>query len=282
MSAPRSARLLPAALAVVVLGACSSGPSGTSASPAATDAVTVSTTVPVRPQMTVASGPEIDPSFRQGVAKAADGWVFSTNNALFRTDEALVISAKLDPAIPPEWASQGFDHVGDIDVAGGVIYAPLEQPDYGRNRQAMARYDLATLAYLGGVVVTQSHDAWVAVDAEAQVAYSMSGFTDQTILRYDLADGWKPIEPLALDVSVARVQGGDVRDGYLWLSTDDATDGVYRVDLGTGHVDALGSIGRVAGEAEGIDATVTPAGDLHVVQVDAAIVPIRLVELKVS
>ncbi len=85
-----------------------------------------------------------------------------------------------------------------------------------------------------------------------------------------------------MSVKVNRVQGGDVVDGAVWLSTDDATDGVYRVDLRTGRVVSLGSIGRVDGEGEGIDATPLPRGDLHVLTADVAIVPMRLIDLRLE
>jgi hypothetical protein len=81
---------------------------------------------------------------------------------------------------------------------------------------------------------------------------------------------------------IERVQGGDVRDGAIWLSTDDATDGVYRVDLATGRVDALGSVGHVDGEGEGIDATSIDGTDLWVLSADVKIIPMRLIELRVS
>ncbi len=271
--------LAPIGLALLLVGGCSSGSDDPNAAVAS---VTVPTTAGAPPHATVVSEQEVDPSFRQGLAKTADGWVFSTNNVLFGTDDGLTITRKHDHAIPPDWAAQGFNHIGDVDVADGVIYAPVEQPDYGRGRQAMFRYDLNTLAFLDGVTINQSENSWVAVDGEAKIAYSMNAFTDHAVTRYDLADGWKPLDPVKLDTTVGRVQGGDVRDGYLWLSTDDATDGVYRVDLGTGQVVALGSIGRIDGEGEGIDATVLPSGDLHVLTIDVAAVPVRLVDLKVG
>ena len=76
------------------------------------------------------------------------------------------------------------------------------------------------------------------------------------------------------------MQGADIRDGAVWLSTDDATDGVYRVDLASGKVSPLGSIGHVDGEGEGIDASPLPQGDLHVLSLDVKVVPVRLIELR--
>ncbi len=110
----------------------------------------------------------------------------------------------------------------------------------------------------------------------------MDFFGGDELLRYDTHDNWRALDPLAMSTFVDRVQGGDVHDGAVWLSTDDETDGVYRVDLATGAVQSLGSIGRVDGEGEGIDATTLPSGDLHVLSADVAIVPMRLIELRVT
>ena len=41
--------------------------------------------------------------------------------------------------IPLEWRLQGYDHVGDVDVVDGILYAPFEQPDYTQGRQVTAR-----------------------------------------------------------------------------------------------------------------------------------------------
>jgi hypothetical protein len=121
----------------------------------------------------------------------------------------------------------------------------------------------------------------VTVDPTTGVAYSMDRFGGDALLRYDVGDGWRPQAPLKLSTLIDRVQGADIRDGAVWLSTDDATDGVYRVDLATGKVAALGSIGHVDGEGEGIDASPSSKGDLHVLSIDVKVVPVRLIELRV-
>jgi hypothetical protein len=97
-------------------------------------------------------------------------------------------------------------------------------------------------------------------------------------LRYDRAG--KRLSPLRMSRRVERVHGADVFGGAVWLSTDDATDAVYRVDIRTGRTIALGSI--VDGEGEGIDATPLPRGDLHVLSIDAKVVPVRLIDLRVT
>jgi len=230
----------------------------------------------------VASETVVSPLFRQGVARHGSGWVFSFNDGLYRTDAAFAITRQVQPAIPAVWKARGFDHIGDIDVVNNVVYAPLEQPDYSLGKQAMLTYDATTLAYRGGVEIAQHENSFVTVDPSTRVAYSMDRFGGRALTRYDTTRRWKPLAPLRMRRRVERVQGADVRGGAAWLSTDDAADRVYRVDLTTGAVQALGSIGHVDGEGEGIDATRTPKGDLHVLSIDVKGFPVRLIELAVT
>ena len=136
---------------------------------------------------------------------------------------------------------------------------------------------------MGSEPVDQHHAAFVTVDDDGTV-YSVDQFaTDDTVLRYRWSgERLSPVEPLRMSRSLERIQGGDVADGALWLSTDDATNGVYRVDLATGEVTALGSAGRVPGEGEGLDAADLPAGPLRVLVADEQLVPMWLVDLTVA
>ena len=222
----------------------------------------------------------VDPAFRQGIARVDDGWVFSLNDGLFRTDNAFTIEKRKQPAIPTQWAARGYNHIGDIDVVGDILYAPLEQPNYADDKQAMLTYDARTLEYRDGVEIRTHENSFVTVDPRTNTAYSMDRFGGKALTRYDVAHGWKRLPALPIDHFVDKVQGGDVRDGAIWLSTDDENDGVYVVDLANGHVQRLGSIGHVDGEGEGIDATPTTHGDLHVLSIDVKIVPVRVIDLK--
>lgn len=225
----------------------------------------------------------VNPGIRQGVARAADGagWVLSTNNALVATtDDPQVERGKADPAIPADLAAAGYDHVGDVDVDAGILWAPIEKDDKAVGTQVIARYDPTTLAYVGGQEVPQHHASFVA--AADGIVYSADLFDDDAITRYRW-DGatLQPLAPLAMSTTVKRIQGGDVAEGALWLSTDDETNGLYRVDLATGEVQAIGSVGHVAGEGEGIDATPQPSGLLHVLVGDEASIGMWLVDVQV-
>jgi hypothetical protein len=223
---------------------------------------------------------QLDPVYGQGIGRVEDGWIVSGTNVLGRLDDGLRETLRVTPAIPPEWAAQGFDHIGDPDVAGGFLYAPLEQPDYDRGRQATARFDLTTLTLVDAVLLPQHHNSFVTV--EAGIAYTTDFFDDDTLLRYDVEDGWKPLEPLRLSRGLERIQGGDVAGGAVWLSTDDDNNGVYRVDLETGRVDDVGSAGHLDGEGEGIDATALAGGSLHMLTRDVRVTPVWLGHFEVT
>lgn len=288
-------------VALLLAGACSSsddpGPTGsaTTISPADDTATTddaaiedratndtattaAPTTGPVVSQLELASEVAVDGAYRQGLARVDDGWLFSTNQGLYAVDDALGRNTVNEAPIPADLLADGYDHLGDVDVdpAEGVVYAPLEQGDYERGEQLVARYDLASLALIDTTPVVQAHLAWVSV-AEG-VLYSMSGFTDDTVLRYD-QQTLEPLEPLALSEEITRVQGGDVHAGVLWLSTDEDEgdgrgDGIYHVDLATGTVTRVGQLAHSDGEGEGIDATPTDEGIVHATSIDPEWTPV--------
>lgn len=217
--------------------------------------------------------------YRQGLARVDGGWIFTFNNALFRTDDDLTETLVRANAIPGELTALGYDHIGDPDLSRGLLWVPLEQPTYANGVQRTARYDPVTLEYVDSVEVPQHHNAFVSVDRG--VLYSADEFSDDALLRYRvIGDRLVPLPPLPMSKTVARIQGADVWGGAIWLSTDDATNGVYRVDLRTGHVTDVGSMGHVAGEGEGIDATALPSGQLHALTGNETSLDMWLVDLR--
>ncbi|HWJ98866.1 MAG TPA: hypothetical protein VNQ33_11955 [Acidimicrobiales bacterium] len=225
---------------------------------------------------------DVDGNYRQGIARSGDGWLFTTNNAIYRTDAAFNQTDQLLDAIPADLAVQGYDHLGDPDVAEGLIWVPVERDDKDAGQQVTARYDEETLEFVDAVTVEQHHNAFIGVDDDG-TAYSADEFSDDAIVRYRIVDGKvEAMDPLPLSQTVERIQGGDISGGALWLSTDDDHNGVYRVDLETGEVHDLGSTGHVDGEGEGIDATDVDGSLLHVLVADAAIVPMWVVDLQVT
>jgi hypothetical protein len=270
-----------AVLAAAAMGftSCSDGSDGeasTTQGPdttASTSTTTPPTSAPAPPDSAVLlEEVAVGAAYRQGVARAEGGWLFSTNLALYLVDESLERTLEDTSAIPDELAAQGYDHIGDADITDGIIYVPLEQPDKDVGQQLMVEYDATTLEFIRSVPVAQAHNSFVSVADD--IAYSISEFDgDDTVVRYD-AGTWEPLEPLVMSRSLDRIQGGDVLDGYLWLSADDEVDGIYRVSLADGTVEQVGALAHVDGEGEGIDATALPSGDLHALSIDAALAPV--------
>ncbi len=265
------------AVTIVTVGAgCSSSakPSSTaSATTAPSGAATTTSTAPNGP-VTRTGQQRLPPLYAQGVARIPRGWIFSGTNSLWKTDDRLREITHTGPSIPDTWKAKGFNHIGDIDVVGKYIYAPLEEPDYSKGHQATARFDRGTLHFVDAVMVPQHENSFVAVDATTMTAYSMDHFDGAALLRYDVAHGWKRLAPLKLSKLLHHTQGADVYGGAIWISTDDAQRGVYRVDIKTGAVSQVARLGHAGGEGEGIDATVLPSGFLHVLCVDPKLVPV--------
>jgi hypothetical protein len=84
--------------------------------------------------------------YEGGLARVSDGWmdgwmngwIFSGTRWLAHTDDALHRTSLNEHAIPPEWSARGYNHVGDIDVVGEVLYAPYDRPNYSLGHQATA------------------------------------------------------------------------------------------------------------------------------------------------
>jgi hypothetical protein len=224
----------------------------------------------------------VDRAYRQGLARFGGGWIFSGTNGLWRTSDDLHVEKANPSPIPTDLRARGYNHIGDVDVAGAYLYAPLEQPDYARDEQVTARYDASTLEFVDSVTLKQHENSFVAVDAHSGTAYSMDRFGGDTLLRYDLGGlRWRPLPPLHLDRRVENVQGADLGDGFAYLSTSDSRNTLYRVDLGSGKVIELGSAGHAGGEGEGIDVTPLPSGRVHTLTIDTDKVSVFLSDFSV-
>lgn len=278
----RTGALAVAAVAALVLGSC-----GGDEADATTTTTRPATTTTAPPELVwsgaVAGEADVNGNYRQGLARSGDGWIFTTNNALYRTDAAFAeLEAHLE-AIPPELAILGYDHAGDPDIVDGTIWVPLERPaGKDEGEQVTARYDEETLAFVDSFPVAQHHNAWVAVDDDGTV-WSADLFSDDTLVHYAVEDGAAvPLEPVVMSRPIERIQGGDVVDGVAYLTTDDVRNGVYRVDLATGEVTDLGSAGHPEGEGQGVDADGVPSGPLRVLVADEAGIPMWVVDVELA
>ena len=276
-------RIFAVGLAVCAITSCSSSSKPHAAPSSSTAPSTTTTTTPrAFGAARITSQQQLPGGYQQGVARIPGGWIFSATDSLWRTDDNLKVLKHISPAIPAAWKAKGFNHVGDIDVVGKYIYAPFEEPDYSKGHQATARYDRDTLKFVDAVILPQHENSFVTVDPNTMIAYTMDHFDGDSLLRYDVAHGWKSLPPLRMSTLLHRTQGGDVALGQIWISTDDARNGIYRVDLGTGAVKLVVEMGHGTGEGEGIDATDLPSGLVHAMCVDPKFEPVWFEHIRIA
>lgn len=175
-----------------------------------------------------------------------------------------VIKENLD-ALPSELKKLDYDHIGDISVQNGIIYAPVENKP--ETDPLVLLYDAETLEYTGtyyAVDWTYLKDgiAWCATD-ENYLYTSQFNEADKIIV-YNI-DDMSLSHIVDLSETVYRVQAGDVVDGKAYLNCDPkgVNKTVYEVDLATGEVTLLFDRNTTGfdTEAEGISVTKDENGE---------------------
>ncbi|MBN8867390.1 MAG: hypothetical protein J0H98_07535 [Solirubrobacterales bacterium] len=196
----------------------------------------------------------------QGVASDGQSLFFSGNIGLLRTsidDPAEILTNEFMTAIPSDLSDSGHNHIGDIDVADGILYAPIEDgPGYAA--PWIVLYDAETLQptgdrYLLPVSVLRDGVPWIAVDKPRGVAYTMEWGDTGKLFVFRLSD-FELIRTVTLSEAVPRIQGAKVFRGNLYGSRDNgAQKSIVAIDPETGQVTSL--FDRDLGddyEAEGI------------------------------
>lgn len=218
--------------AVVLAGAvgCSSDGGGDGALPAQTWSLASDTlTLPGVHSQGLASLPE----------RGDDVFAFTSRFSLDRVRGETV--EKLAGSVPSALAPQKFDHLGDIDAQGGVIYGGLEDNSdpYGdRYHRALVAYDAETLAATAYAVDPGAPDApgdgdapWIAISPDGTWIVTSEWDPQDSLIvfaRAALLAGGEihEVARIPLDSTLARIQGCDF-DGprTLVCASDDAASG---------------------------------------------------------
>lgn len=214
----------------------------------------------------------------QGVAYDGTGYVFSWTLGLQRTDGALSTTVNKPASIPLDMLLAKSNHIGDVDVFGGTLYAPVEDGN-GYQHPTIVLFDAKTLDPKGPrFEISTSYLTkgvpWVAVDGPRNVAYVAEWDPTPAILVFDLAT-FTYQRSITLSKTLGRIQGGKVLDGTFYASSDDADKTLYKIDLDTGIVlpPLFSYTAAVVKELEGFAVVpgqgTTPA-ELRVLGVDAS------------
>jgi hypothetical protein len=193
-------------------------------------------------------------------------------NETARNSSVSLTTGQVASGIPTSLSSLGYDHIGDIDVANGIIYASLDNsqttPSY--SQPAIALYNANTLQYTGTFFTLSppdgTHDiaSWVAVNASAGLAYGMAYDNATEMAVYNLSD-FSFVKYIQLSQSLDQVQGGKIFGDWMYMSSNDPSRSVYRTNLLTGQVQDLFSVAQPFDqEVEGLSVTAEANGDPEV------------------
>lgn len=188
----------------------------------------------------------------QGAAFDGSNWYFSYQYGLEKAStgfDSLIRNSDYyagTPGIPLDIMAQGGNHIGDIDVANGIVYAPIED-GRGYEKPYIALFNASDLSYTGTkYLLPQSLQTagvpWVAVDAAKGEAYTAEWNTATQINVFDLND-FSIKGSIALQAPIDRVQGMKVWNGAFYATSDIESKSVLRIDPVTGAVTNLFDLG---------------------------------------
>lgn len=207
----------------------------------------------------------------QGVTTDGQNFYFSWNLGLTKTDLTGKRTLRQNLiAIPPALLLQGCSHIGGISYHDGKIYCPIEDSQVFGHLY-IAVYDAKTLRLLQyKAVPLEDHEfgiPWCAADPATGRVYSARRDHITTLNVYD-PDTLELVDRFEIDAPVHKVQGGEVRDGVLYLAVSREEQAIFAVNLATGQVQKV--FGRFLGGAEGEGITILPTADgafFHVLDV---------------
>lgn len=204
---------------------------------------------------------------RQGVATDGNRYYVSGSTALYVYSKAgeLLLSNE-DPFRDLEPPA---NHIGDISVHDGALYAGIEHFDDGRGTNIqIAVYDARTLAYVRSIpwepASGQVEVSAVAVDPANGSIWMTDWVDGRYVYRYDLATG-RYAGKLQLKPVPQWQQGIAVHDGHLYVTADDGdaeveeADNLWRVPADPARTSSFVTHAtefvefRRAGEIEGLD-----------------------------
>ncbi len=169
-------------------------------------------------------------------------------------------------ALPDEFRKKDYDHIGDLSVQDGIIYAPVE--DVAEKYPLILLYDAETLEYTGKYYemdATYLTDGipWCATDEN--YLYTSPINYPTKIAVYNISD-MSFSHTVDITEPIHRVQAGDCFDGKLYLNCDnrEGKKTVYVLDLETGKTSFLfdRNLTGFSMEAEGLCVTADENGEL--------------------
>jgi hypothetical protein len=209
---------------------------------------------------------------RQGLASDQDGhYFYSSFHSIIRTS-SLMGSADISNVFAlaqPAFRDQGNDHIGDIDVADGIIYASVED-GAGYVHPVVGLYNASDLTFLKyfNLSTEQQIDGvpWVCVDSSTRRGFTSHYDNVSQINIYDM-DSFLFLNSVTMTSTLMSIQGGKIFGGFLYVTAcaPDNTErfAVYKIDLTAGTVLKVADIPDDTREIEGLAFTSSVDGSVQ-------------------
>lgn len=177
----------------------------------------------------------------QGMTSDGETLYFSSKTTVIRTkaDAKTLINANYS-AIPDELEELGIKHIGGLSFYNGKIYAGLEDSkvwDY----PIVGVFDAETLELeeyyiLDAEKITRGLP-WVCVDSETGYLWCTDHSKNPTkLIAYDTANEMDFVKEVNLESSPYAIQGAEFYNGFIYASTNDDTQAIYKINPENGAV----------------------------------------------
>lgn len=169
---------------------------------------------------------------RQGVATDGEIYIVSGNSTLYRYSKSGELLNSNETAL--DGLPRAANHIGDISVHKGEIYAGIEQFEDGKGKDIqIAVYDARSLAYKRSIPWEpesgQAEVSGVAIDARNNSIWLTDWVNGRYLYRYDLKTGAYSAR-LHLRAPPQWQQGVAFLDGFLYITADDGDAEESEVD----------------------------------------------------
>ena len=174
----------------------------------------------------------------EGLTHDKDGFIYlNSKGTLFKcalqSNNELKIVAKNTQLIPRELQEKGYNHVGDIDEADGIIYIGIEYSTTSPG--VLASVNSTTLEVMNWTITDQGGAPWVAVDGDYIYSSHWSDTTKLNLWNRNDFSFQKSIyakEGVELPKEIQGAAFYDADPGFIYLAVDGPA--VYRFDATSG------------------------------------------------
>ena len=207
----------------------------------------------------------------QDITTDGESYYFTCKYGIIKTElDCKTVTVRNADAIPDDFKTEfGSAHIGGISYYNGKLYCAVEDSKVWQHPLILV-YNAYTLEFTGEFyhLDPDKHTKglpWICVDPDSGLVYTSSRDNSTEIMCYDTASETY-LDSITLvnsdpGFNIHKIQGGEIKDGILYLATNNETQAVYQVELEGGKAEKLFDRNLFSGsEGEGITVLETEDG----------------------